>query len=639
MESANEQPIPEPSRRTSYALLAVVAALTFLVYAQTVQFDFVTYDDGVYVTESSRVKGGISTEGIRYAFTTGETGTWQPLTLISHMIDCTVFGMRPGGHHLTNVLLHAANTFLLGFVLLRMTGCAGASVFVAAVFGLHPAHVESVAWISERKDVLSTFFFMATLLAYARWAETLHMRWLGITSLCMAAGLLAKPMLVTLPFVLLLLDYWPLNRVWCERRIRCLTLLLLEKIPLFILAACASLATLVVQRNAQAMSSWEALPLGMRLENAVMANVRYIGKTLWPVDFAMFYPHPLGTTDAWQLAIALGILIAITVFAIVVRNRAPFVLVGWLWYLGALLPVIGIVQVGIHAIADRYTYIPMIGLSIMVAFAGRARVLPRSESAAYCGDGTERVPEGLESDGGIEVSKRAGTRALPLACVVVICLLAVLTWRQVGVWRNSETLYRHTLEIMPNNPVANMGLGLYLVDVSRDAEAIPHLELAVAAKHRLSDAHYHLGLAYQHLGEFERAREHYETALAADASSSRAWNNLGVTLDALQRYGKAEQAFQHAIERDLFNHEANYNLGALRIKLRRPVEAEALARDVIVRSPNVARYHLLLALALFAQGNNAGALDSLQETLRIDPANTVARQLRATLLRTVTKSP
>ncbi|NUM55942.1 MAG: tetratricopeptide repeat protein [Candidatus Hydrogenedentes bacterium] len=551
------------------ALLVLFSLVTGALYFRTIAFDFVTYDDGVYVTANGQVRAGLTWAGVVHAFTTGETGTWQPLTLLSHMLDCELFGLNAGGHHATSAVFHAVNTLLLGLALLRMTGAAGPSLFTAAVFGLHPLHVESVAWVAERKDVLSTLFFMATLYAYALWAETLRKRWLAAATAVMALGLMAKPMLVTLPCVLLLLDYWPLRRVHTENRLRCFALLAAEKLPMFVLAAAASVATIVVQRGAQATSSFETLPIILRVENAVTAYVRYIGKTLWPSDLLIFYPHPLDSLSVFFVVASTLVLLGITVAAWTQRRRAPYLIVGWLWYVVTLLPVIGIIQVGTQAMAERYSYIPMIGISLMASWAARD---------AFAG-----------------FDSRALRRALPLAASAILTVLAVLTWNRMGVWRDSETLYRNTVRAMPDNPVGNMGLGLLLVDAKRYAEAIPFLEMSVRKRHREPEAQYHLGIAHQELRNFEKAEEHYRAAVALDPGYSLAWNNLGVTLDALGKKTESLAAFERAVQTGPGNQEAAVNLVRYLIQLGRIDDARACAAEAHARMPASDELNMVIA--------------------------------------------
>jgi tetratricopeptide (TPR) repeat protein len=556
--------------RTPLALLFFIALATLAIYLRTLAFDFVAYDDGVYVTDNPTVSAGLTWNGVAYAFTTGETGTWQPLTLLSHMLDCSIYGQNAAGHHATNALLHALNTLLLGLALLRMTGSAGPSLFAAAVFGLHPLHVESVAWVSERKDVLSTFFFLAALYAYAVWAESLHKRWMLLATGSMALGLLAKPMLVTLPFVLLLLDYWPLHRVDHDNKARCIALLAAEKLPMFLLAFASSAATILAQRGAWATSSLEALPLALRFENAAVAYVRYAGKSVWPADLLMYYPHPRGSLSALAVGAAVLCLIAVTITAWFLRHRSQYLIVGWFWYLGTLVPVIGLVQVGAQAIADRYTYIPMIGLLVMVTWGAR-------DLAAFSG-------------------ARVGRRVLPALSAAAIVVLAALTWPQIGVWRNSETLYRHTLDADPDNPVANMGIGLLLVKQKQYADAIPYLEMALQKKHREADAHYHLGIAHQETRMYRKAAEHYRAAIEVNPGYSQAWNNLGVTLDALGANDEALAAFERAVATGPRNEEAALNLVRYLIRLDKYDEARQRALDASDRFPHSADIEALVKI-------------------------------------------
>lgn len=598
-DSHDAKPAAAPSRPATVAGLLVVV-MTAAVYMPTLGYDFVSYDDGVYVTENSHVRQGLTWRGVGYAFTTGDTGSWQPLTLLSHMLDCSLFGMRSGGHHAVSVLLHVLNTILVLMLFRRCTDAPWASVFVAAVFGLHPLHVESVAWIAERKDVLSTAFLLLALLFYCRHARTRPRRAIVAATVCVTLGLLAKPMLVTAPFIMLLLDYWPLRRL-THASVRTIAGAVAEKTPLFIVVAAMSAITLRVQSAAQATSSLDALPLSMRLENAVTAYVRYMGKTLWPTDLVMYYPHPLGSQSTLLVASSLALLAIVTAAAWRVRKRAPYVLVGWFWYLGTLVPVIGIVQVGTQAIADRYTYVPMLGLLIMLAWS--VRDLLRSAGSRHT---------------------RSTVAAASTAAVLA---LAWMTVHQVRVWRNSESLFAHTLAIMPDNPTANMGLGLLRVHEARYSDAVPLLETALAQKHRPADAQYHLGIARQHLGELDEARTHYEAAVQLDPAKSKAWNNLGVVLDALNQPADAEQAFRRSCGIDPLNAEARFNLGALLIKTNRAADAETVARDALQRMPDHPDMHFLLGLSLLAQNKAADAAQAFRAALAIDPTHKASEPL------------
>jgi Flp pilus assembly protein TadD len=580
-------------------LIAAVAA-----YFPALRADFVTYDDGLYVTENSTVQSGLNAESIVYAFTTGKSGSWQPLTWLSHMLDCAVFGMAPWGHHLTNMVLHGLNSVLLFLVLCRMTRSPFASLFVSSVFALHPMHVESVAWISERKDVLSTFFAMLTLWAYAsycerpsRWRYTMTLVWLAL-------GLLAKPMLVTIPCVLLLLDYWPLGRfnpVSVKRAGR----LALEKSPHFALAILFSALTLWTQRGASAMSSLEALPLGMRAKNALYSYLVYIGKSLWPTGLAAYYPHPRETLSSVEVGAAVLVLLAVTAVAIYLWRRSPYLPVGWFWYLGTLVPVIGIVQVGTQGMADRYMYFPLVGLAIMVAW------------------GVPQLAGTL-----LRTSKAKTIRVIG---VVTLALLAWRTWVQAGYWKDSETLFRHALAVTENNEIAEHGAAKALLEQERFDEALPYLDRAVALNPRNPESLYHLGVVYQNLGRTDAAMAQYTLATEVDPAYSRAYNNLGVLLLGAGRLQEAEQAIAKAVETDPQNREALENYGGALVAVGKYAEAEAHLRPLLRESPDDAFLHNNLAVALAAQGKYEDARAHYETALRLRPGHPEAMRGLAVL--------
>lgn len=613
----------EPGRneRQLDALFAVLLlGCSLVVYARAVQGDFVSYDDGVYVTENSIVQSGLNARSVAWAFTNDHSGNWQPLTWLSHMLDCEVFGMAPWGHHLTNILLHAINAALLYLALKSMTRNTGASLFVAAFFALHPAHVESVAWVSERKDVLSVFFGLLALLAFAAYAR--RPRWTSYTLLTTfyALSLLAKPMLVTLPVVLLLLDFWPLGRMRTDRHGRARTdtdaksahgilgspvgrdlfppsaksargtqRLIAEKLPLFILAGGVSLVTILTQRNA--MSSLEGLPLGMRLSNAAIACWRYIYKALWPFDLAAFYPHPRETISTAVALIAAAGLVAVTLAVILLRRRSPYLLTGWLWFLITLLPVIGIIQVGVQAMADRYSYLPFVGLGIVAAWG-----IPQA------------MPGGLV--------RRVVLTALALA------LAGLWSWRtvvQVGYWRDSETLFRHSLAVTGENEVALNGLANALIAQARLEDALPYLERAARMNATNAETFYNLGTVYQGMGRSDSAIAYYQQAIQVNPSYSRAYNNLGVTLMGQNRHEEAAQALRKALEADPTNVEAVSNYGAALLSTGKLDEAEAHLRSALERFPEVASLHNNLGAVLAAKGEVAGAREAFAEALRLDP--------------------
>src|SRR6266581_139950 len=412
-----------------------LASLTWAVFGQTLRHDFVNYDDPRYVYQNTRITSGLSIAGIGWAFAHIHSENWHPLTTISHMLDCQLYGLKAGWHHFSNVLLHAIASILLFFALQRMTGAFWRSAFVAAVFAIHPLRIESVAWIAERKDVLSGVFFMLTLLAYLYYERLPRTGRYLLVVFVFACGLMSKPMLVTLPFVLLLLDYWPLDRIKGQVSKR-----VLEKIPLIALSAISSVATLVAQKGAVGYT--EELPVLERINNALVSYVLYIWQMLWPVNLAVFYPHPENRLPLWQISLSLLLLLCITAVAIALRKQRPYLITGWLWYLGALVPVIGLVQVGWQGRADRYTYLPQIGLYIAVTWA--------------------------LTD--LTTSWRHQRTILGVAALLTIGLLSWGACVQTWYWRDSETLFKHTLAVTTKNDVAENNLGIVFLQKGQLAE-------------------------------------------------------------------------------------------------------------------------------------------------------------------------
>ena len=483
------------------------------------------------------------------------------------MLDVELYGFDPGAHHLTNLWFHIANTLLLFGLLHRMTGALGRSAFVAGLFAVHPLHVESVAWLAERKDVLSTLFGMLTIWAYVDYGGRPGPRRYGAVLLFFALGLLAKPMLVTLPFVLLLLDFWPLGRVrmgsnpagdWAFSRDGCSTMVRLvwEKIPLLALAAASSVVTFVIHRRGGAVISLGATPLNLRLENAWISYLAYIGKMLWPAHLAVFYPYAQSQSGWWATAAFLG-LVGISVAVIRAGPRRPYLLVGWFWYLGTLVPVIGLVQVGDQAMADRYTYVPLIGLFIVVAWG---------------------VPELL-------ARWPLPRLALPAAAGLVILACAITAWGQVQYWEDSTTLWTHTLAVTTGNNIAHNNLGVSLADQGKLDEAIAHYCEALRIKPDYANAHNNLGVALADRGKTDRAIAHYSEALRIQPDYADAHINLGVSL---AEQGKVDQAIVHFTE-------------ALRIQ------------------PDSAKAQNDLGVALASQGKVDQAIAHFTEALRIQP--------------------
>jgi len=566
-------------------IYAALLLATFAVYAQVAQFDFVNFDDPDYVVNNPHVRDGITAKGVQWAFTSGEAANWFPVTRLSHMLDVQLFGLRSGWHHLVNVLIHALAALLLFGFLNRATQARWPSALVAFLFALHPLHVESVAWVSERKDVLSAFFWFLALWAYVR-----GRKWLVLAAFCL--GLMSKPMIVTLPFVLLLVDVWPLGRPRTAARVR-------EKIPLFALSAAAAVTTYLVQRGSGAVRALDQFPLGLRIENALITYVVYIARTIWPARLAVFYPYP-ADVPLWQVALAGLALAAITVLVLRGSHDRPYLAVGWLWYLGTLLPVIGLVQVGAQARADRYMYVPMVGLAIMLAWWKPKLVT---------------VPA--------------------VACIA-------LTWVQVGYWRSSETLFRHALDVTEANYLAHHNLGVALADdPGRLPEAIAQYQAALAIKPDYARARTDLGNALSKIGRLQEAVAQYQAALRLEPDAAIPHNNLGNALSQIPgRLPEAIAEYQAALRFEPNYAEAHNNLGsayaqmpgrmpdaisefetALRIN---PDYAQArtnldLARALPRNETNSAEVEYNQAVALLKTGREAEAIPHLEAALRFEP--------------------
>jgi len=487
-------------RHRTTLLGIALAVATFTVYAQVFDHAFLNYDDPDYVTANRHVLAGVTRDGLTWTLTATHASNWHPVTWLSHMVDCQLHGTNAGGHLLTNVVLHVANTLLLFALLARLTGAAGRSAFVAVLFALHPLHVESVAWVAERKDVLSTTFAMLTLWSYVRFVESPRARTYLPMILLYGLGLMTKPMLVTLPFVLLLLDYWPLRRM-ASRPLRAL---IVEKLPLFVLAALSSAVTMVVQR-AEALSSLTALPFSRRISHAVTSYVGYLARAFWPADLAVFYPYPPALPLGEVLAAAV-LLVGVTVTVLRMARAYPYLPVGWLWYLGTLVPVIGIVQAGLHSMADRHTYVPLIGIFIIVAWG---------------------VPDLLA-----RVPRRQAVLAIGACAVSAAC--ALITWRQLGHWHDSGTLFEHALAVTTDNFVAHNNLGEERMRQGRVREASEHFREAVRLEPRFALAHVNLGGALFSDGRIEEAIAQHAEALRLSPDDADAHYNLGVALYRLE---------------------------------------------------------------------------------------------------------
>ena len=604
------------ARRGRLLVCLLLALITFAAYWQVFGSQFVNYDDNLYVTENSQVLSGLNRHTVAYAFTTTHASNWHPLTWLSLLLDRSLFGPKPWGFHLTNLLLHIANTLLLFLLVSRMTGFVWRSAFVAALFAVHPLHVESVAWVAERKDVLSTLFWLLTIWAYVRYAglgpEAPGGRSSGgresprhqseplrhqlpsyvLVLLFFVLGLMAKPMLVSLPVTLLLLDYWPLGRYGDRplRDSRRAWKLVREKIPLFALAAASGAITFLAQHKGGAMSSLETYPFGLRAANAVVAYSRCIGKMLWPDNLSVFYPLPKDTIPAWQVAGAGLLLVCATLLVLRAGRRRPYLPVGWFWYVITLFPTIGIVQVGIQAMADRYTYVPLIGLFVIIAW-GVPDLLPRKESARLLA-----VPAGL-----------------------VIAALALLTWVQVGYWRNSVTLFRHALASTRNNLVALDNLGAAMMKQGKVRAAMRYYERALSIRPNNAEALTNLGAALSRLGKLDQAIAKHNAAVEIRPGFAEAHYNLGVSLENKGDRAGAEKQYAEAVRLKPDYAEAQYNLGLILARKGRLGAAEDHFTRALRARPDYADAHYNLGLVLAQREEYAGAASHFAAALRLKP--------------------
>jgi tetratricopeptide (TPR) repeat protein len=565
-----------PRDRWIYAalFLAILAA-----YSQVYDFQFVNYDDQDYVTENLHVRAGLTASSVAWAFQSTEYANWLPLTWLSHMLDVELYGLQPGRHHLTSVAIHSITTLLLFALLRRITGDRWSSAFVAFIFGLHPLHVESVVWIAERKDVLCGFFYIATLWAYVRWVERpTALRYASILFL-FACGIMAKPMIVTLPFVALLLDAWPLRR-FSKKAV-------IEKIPLFALSIAASAIAYIVQQRGGAVSTLAEIPFTLRLENAVVSYLTYALEFVFPTPLAVFYPFP-HAIPAKYLISALILLAAMTFAAV----RSLPVRIGWLWYLGTLVPVIGLVKIGLQSHADRYTYVPLIGLSIAVAWGASSLV------------------------------RRYRWLTIPVA--IWACALCAATFIQASTWRNSTTLFEHALAVTQGNYVAHNNLGVALRHAGRRPEAFAHFEEAIRLWPQDPEAQSNFGEALLTSGRPEEAVPHILEALRLNPSLPEAHVNLGSIRNKQGRPDLAEAEYRTALRLKPSSAEAQDGLGVVLAETNRPDEALPHALEAISLDPEDADSHYNLGRLYGLTGRLDQAIEQFRETIRLDPANAEA---------------
>jgi Flp pilus assembly protein TadD len=593
--------------RSPILVSLLLSLATFLVFSPALRNDFVNFDDPDYVTANPHVKTGLKWDNVVWAFNGGHASNWHPLTWLSHMFDCQFFNQRAALHHLENIGWHIANTVLLFLLLNRLTRGFWRSALVAALFALHPLHVESVAWVAERKDLLSTFFLLLTLWAYALYGERKSQTsplkqtrftplnspivCYGLALLCYVLGLLSKPMLVTAPFLLLLLDYWPLRRFNSagEFRARAQTLIA-DKAPFLLLAAASSVTTFLVQKNSGAVWAITDLTLSARIENALVAYPRYLAKLVWPAKLSVFYPHP-GRWPLTMVLLAGALLLAISVLAYASRRRAPFVLVGWCWFLGTLVPVIGLVQVGWQSMADRYTYIPYIGLFIVLAW-------------------------GID-----EITRSWRTRAVPLVVAASAALLAfaAITVQQLAHWKSSETLFRHSLRVTHHNYVANHNLAIALMFDGRLDEALEHFKEALRLRPKSADSWNGIGEVLLRQGRLDDAMQFFHRAVEFQADFAVARNNLGVALTRKGLVKEAAAEFQEAVKAKPDYARAHNNLGMALQSQGRLDEAIPELQQSVQLAPEDPEAHNNLGMALGRKGRVDEAIVQLERALALNP--------------------
>lgn len=587
------------------SICAFLVAITWFVFGQTLAYSFVTYDDPQYVYDNAKVAAGLSAQGFLWAFNHTVGGNWHPLTVISHMLDCQLFGVKPAGHHFTNVFLHTIGVVLLFAVLRAMTGTLWQSAFVAALFAIHPLHVESVAWISERKDVLSAVFFMFTLGAYVRYVGTRSLTWYLLALLVFAFGLMSKPMLVTVPFILLLLDYWPLKRFAQDRPARNrqerriedrgnARRIILEKIPFLLLSCGSCAATLVSQRLF--IDPMGHLSLMERLGNAAVAIVVYLRQLVWPSGLSVFYPHPRHSLPLLQVLLAALFVVSVSAAAFMWRRRYPYIFTGWFWFFGMLVPVSGIIQVGEQGHADRYTYLPQIGLYILATW--------------------------LVADALSKWRHRRVIVGAAMACTILT--LTLLAWKQTGYWRDGRALWAHAVAVNPQNDTAHISLCDLDLREHRLEEAIFHARKAVKIRPDSGDAHSRLAIALSELGQKDEANVHFQKALATRQLRPRVHYNIGTLLLNSGHLDEAIAEFRMELQIQPEFVEAHNNLGIALTSKGYLDDALAHFQKALELDPHLAKVHHNIAMILLRQGQSDQAIAQLEKELQVNPGSAEA---------------
>jgi tetratricopeptide (TPR) repeat protein len=574
------------ARRQVLGVCFFLVAITWLVFGQTIRYDFVNYDDNDYVYANPAITSGLTLHGIIHAFSGRHARNWHPLTTLSHMLDCQLWGVRAGGHHFTNIVLHTIAVVLLFLVLQQMTGAIWQSAFVAALFAIHPLHVESVAWISERKDVLSAVFFMLTLGAYVRYVRSPSIGRYLTMSILFALGLMSKPMLVTLPFILLLLDYWPLKGFAVRSSTK---RLILEKIPLLALSVAGGFITLWVQQSSVART--EELPLIWRVANGLVTYATYLRQMIWPMGLAVFYPHPGDQLPVWEIGLGSVLLGLVSAGAIALRRKRPYLVTGWFWYLVMLLPVAGLIQVGSQAHADRYTYLPQIGLYLLLAWA---------------------ITDALAS--------QLQRRILAVTASVAVIALAWCAHVQASYWRNGESLWGHALAVTSGNFMAHDGLGEYLGNRGRLDEAIDQFQKALNIAPGYPEIETNLILALTRKGRTDEAITHLQALLKEYPNDAQAQYNLG---NALRKKGDSQgaiAAYEKALSIQVRYPAAHYNLGIALDQNGQIDEAIAHYQEAVQEQPNYPEAYYLLGNDLLQKARVDDAIGAYEQALKSRPA-------------------
>ena len=607
---------PRAKRRTLVFGL-VLAVATAVLYYPAIHHPFVNYDDDGFVTENVHVQSGLNWDTVEWAFTTYDTANWHPVTWLSHALDCQLFQLDPAGHHGTNVLLHALNAVLLFWILLQATGSAGRSFMVAALFALHPINVESVVWVAERKNLLSMLFFLLALGVYRWYARAPRPRRYVVVAWLFALGLMAKPQVITLPFVLLLWDYWPLRRMFADGEFaatgsatvfpaRSFSRLVLEKLPLVALSVVDAVITIKAQRVGGGMNP--DVSLSARLANAIVSYARYVGKAVWPTRLAPMYPHPGNSLAKWEVLAALLFLLVVTVLVIAARRRR-YLPVGWLWFLGTLIPMIGLVQVGRQAMADRYAYLPFIGLFVMICWGVADCVEASSRWLA-----SRRVEATTVGAAPVPSHRPIGAILLATVCVGVLVALVPVAHRQIDYWGDNVTLWSHTLQVTTHNYEAEEDLGEALLAKGEQADAMSHFYQATEIDPRRALPHMYIAAYDQQHGKLQEAIEQYRKAISVGQNKStnaRAFGNMGHAYLDLGDMAQARESLQEAVRLDPHKMELWIDLGLAKQKSGDLAGAiQAYSEGVKVKPTDVG--YVLLARALEQSGHQDEAVTARQ---------------------------